>query len=134
MTPRTALSIILLSLIFPAQEIWQLWRESSRNVNWWIALDYPLNIQWYIKMLGELISKCLMALVIYRITFKIEALRKAAIVLLTYTLIELLFFFINFNRTSYALVFSTVGLVVMITIYWRGVKKFLSFKHKNQFQ
>jgi hypothetical protein len=86
MTPRTFLSVFLLALIFPAREIWQLWKTADREVNWFLIIDYPLSIQWYFKFLGAQISEFLMALVIYRITYKIQALRMAAVVVLIYSL------------------------------------------------
>lgn len=127
MTPRTAISIILLALIFPAQEFWQVWKNSDSEVNWWIALDYPLSIQWYFKSMGVCIRNVLYAIVIYRITFKIQALRTASIVVLIYALVELVFFFINFNRASYALIYATIGLVSMVVIYWRVISR--SIRH-----
>lgn len=133
MTSRTIISIVLLSLIFPAQEIWQLWKNDNSVVNWWIAYDYPLSTQWYIKFLGAHVSELLKAIVIYRITHKIQALRMAAIVLLTYTVVDLLMFFVDFNRASYALVYSTVGFGVILVVGWRGIKKNISF-HKTQTQ
>lgn len=123
MTPRTFLSIVLLALIFPVQEFWQLWKNDNRNVNWWIALDYPLSIQWYFKMAGLKLSELLKALVIYRITFKIQSLRNASIVLLTYTVVDLAMFFVNFNQSSYTLIYTTVGLVVMIVYNWKSTVK-----------
>jgi hypothetical protein len=131
MTPRTFWSIILLSLIFPAQEIWQVWRYDDRNVNWWVALDYPLSVQWYFKFLGSKVSELLKALVIYRITFKIQALRMAATVVLIYTLVDLMLYFYNFNRAPYALILSTVALVSCFVFCWRITRTYLAhFYHK----
>jgi hypothetical protein len=125
MTPRTFLSIILLALVFPAQEIWQLWKHSNREVNWWLSLDYPLSIQWYFKFFGLHLAEILKSTVIYRITYKIQALRMAAIVVLIYSLVDFVFFFINFNRAEYALIYATVGSVSMVVIYWRNISKSL---------
>lgn len=133
MTQRTIFSIVLLSLIFPAQEIWQLWKDDNSVVNWWIAYDYPLAKQWWIKFCGERVSQMILAIVIYRITHKIQALRMAAIVVLTYTAVDLLMFFVDFNRAPYALVYSTVGFCVICIFGWRGIKKSI-LKHKTQFQ
>lgn len=132
MTPRTFLSIFLLSLIFPAQEIWQLWKNDNRNVNWWITLDYPLGVQWYVKFAGSKLSELLKAIVIYRITFKIQSLRMAAIVLLIYTLVDFIMFFICFNQASYTLIYTTVGAVSLVVIYWRGVVKMFHNYLKKQ--
>lgn len=129
MTPRTIVSLILLSLIFPAQEFWQLWKNDDRVVNWWIALSYPLSIQWFFKMLGIHISELLKAVVIYRITNKIQALRMAAVVLLIFTVVDLIMFFVAFNKAPYALIYSTTAMVSMLVIGWRVVKRMISFKH-----
>jgi hypothetical protein len=134
MTPKTIFSIVLLSLIFPVQEFWQLWKDDSSVVNWWIAYDYPLSVQWYLKFLGYHFAELLKAIVIYRITSKIQALRMAAIVLLTYCIVDLLMFFVDFNRAPYALVYSTVGFGVIVIVGWRGIKKSLLLKKKIQFQ
>lgn len=123
MTPRTALSLFLLLLIFPVQEFWQLWKNSNREVNWWITLNYPTSIQWYFKDLGTVLAKLLMAVVIYRITFKIQALRFAAIVVLIYFVVEFVFFFVNYNRAAYALIYSTIAPVSLLVIYWRNISK-----------
>jgi hypothetical protein len=131
MTSRTIFSIVLLSLIFPAQEIWQLWKGDNSVVNWWIAYDYPLSKQWYIKFMGDHVARTLMAIVIYRITHKIQALRMASIVVLTYAIVDLLMFFVDFNRASYALVYSTVGFGVILIVGWRGIRKTI-FKQKHQ--
>lgn len=131
MTPKTFWSIVLLSLIFPAQEFWQVWRNDNRDVNWWIALDYPLSIQWYFKDLGNQIAMVLYSFVIYRITYKIQTLRNAAIVVLIYSLTDLAMFFICYNRASAALIYSTVGFVSLIVASIKIIKQIF---HKNKFQ
>jgi len=133
MTPRTAISIILLSLIFPAQEFWQLWRYDNRVVNWWIALDYPLSVQWFLKFAGWHLAEVLKSIVIYRITYKIQALRMAAIVVLTYSLVGFTLFFVNFNRAPYAIVYSTIGVVSMVVVYWRPISRYFQEKTFNLF-
>lgn len=110
-------------MIFPAQEIWQVWRYDDRNVNWWVALDYPLGIAWYMKFAGLKVAEVLKAIVIYRITFKIQSLRNAAIVVLIYTLIDMAMFFVCFNKASYALIYATVGLAVMVVFNWKAASK-----------
>jgi hypothetical protein len=129
MTPRTFLSIFLLALIFPAREIWQLWKTADREVNWFLIIDYPLSIQWYFKFLGAQISEFLMALVIYRITYKIQALRMAAVVVLIYSLVDLMMFFVCFNKAGYALIYTTIGMVSLLVIYWRVIARLI----KEQF-
>jgi hypothetical protein len=133
MTNRTIISIVLLALIFPAQEIWQLWKNDNSVVNWWIAYDYPLAKQWFLKFAGEHVKMLLMAIVIYRITHKIQALRMASVVLLTYTVVDVIMFFVDFNRAPYALIYSTTGFGVIVIIGWRGIKKSFT-KHKHQLQ
>lgn len=125
MTPRTAMSIFLLALIFPAHEMWQLWKNANYEVNWWLDLNYPLSIQWYMKFLGLHVAECLKSLVIYRITFKIQALRHAAIVVLIYSLVDLLMFFICFNKASYTLIYTMIGTVSLVVINWRMIRKYL---------
>jgi hypothetical protein len=133
MTPRTAMSIFLLALVFPAHEMWQLWKTSNRDVNWWLALDYPLNIQWYMKFLGQHVGDVLKSLVIYRITFQIRALKYAAIVMLIYSFVDLLMFFICFNRASYALIYTTVGMVSMVVISWRMIRNYFRLRMRAYF-
>lgn len=133
MTPKTAWSLFLLALIFPAQEFWQVWRSDNSEVNWWIALDYPLSIQWYFKDMGNCVSKFLMSLVIFRITYKIQAMRNAAIVVLIYSSIELLFFFICYNRAAYALIYATIGLVSLLVIHWGYFKRWIYTSLSNLF-
>jgi hypothetical protein len=126
MTPRTIFSLFLLALIFPAQEFWQLWKGSNREVNWWIALDYPLSVQWYMKFAGLHMKDILLAIVLYRITYKIQALKMAAIVVLIYTSVDLIMFFVNFNKSPYTLIYATIGLVVMIIFCWKNIRKNLA--------
>lgn len=125
MTPRTFISVFLLALIFPAHEMWQLWRGSNREVNWWLLMDYPLSIQWYFKFLGLAVAECLKSIVIYRITYKIQALRMAAIVLLIYSLVDLVMFFVCFNKASYTLIYTTIGMVSLLVIYWRVIHRYI---------
>lgn len=129
MTPRTFLSIVLLGLIFPVQEIWQLWRNSNEVVNWWLAINYPISIQWYFLFLGIHLAHVLLSIVFYRITFKIQALRNAAIVFLIYNLVDLTLFFVCFNQAPYALILSTVALVSLVIIHWKNLLKFF---HHNK--
>ena len=123
MTPRTFLSIVLLGLIFPVQEFWQLWRNSDKEVNWWIAIDYPLNVQWYLKFAGIHVADILKSIVIYRITYKIQSLRMAAIVVLIYSFIDLTLFIWCFNKAPYALILSTVGLVSLVVFNWKTLSQ-----------
>lgn len=122
MTRRTLISIVLLSLIFPVQEVWQLWRNDNRVVNWWVALDYPLSIQWYLKFMGYHVADILKSIVIYRITYKIQSLRNAAIVVLIYSFVDLAFFFVCFNKIPYALILSTVGFVCIVVFNLKSIK------------
>lgn len=123
MTPRTFVSVFLLALIFPAHEFWQLWRGVNREVNWWMTIDYPIHIQWYFKYLGDHVGECLKAIVIYRITYKIQALRSAAIVVLIYSLLDLVMYVVCFNKASYALIYTTMGMASLIVIYWRVIAR-----------
>jgi hypothetical protein len=131
MTPRTIFSLLLLALIFPAQEFWQAWRGSNREVNWWIALDMKLNIQWYFKFLGIKLSDLLFAIVIFRITDKMRMLRLASIVFVIYAAVNLSFFIINFEHASSALIYTTIGLVSFLVFGWQGIRHALS-KNKTR--
>lgn len=75
------------------------------------------------------VSELLTAIVIYRITHKIQALRFAAVVVLIYRAVDLVMFFVDFNRASYALIYSTVAVVGMVIIGWRGIKKSIHLTH-----
>lgn len=123
MTPRTRLSLYLLALLFFAQEFWQIWKHTNREVNWWIAINYKTSIQWYFKDLGTVIWKVIMAYAYYRVTFKIPALRSAAIVVLIFTLVEFVLFFVCYNRAKYALIYSTIGLVVLLVVNRKYIKE-----------
>jgi hypothetical protein len=118
-TPRTLWSIILLLFCFVAQEFWQIWRDSDLEVDWFLASNYKTSIQWYYKDMGRDIERVIVAYVIYRITFKIPSLRAASIVYLLYAIAILCLFFYNYNRASYAIVFSTIGVVAMIAFNWK---------------
>jgi hypothetical protein len=132
MTRRTRISIVLLALTFIAHEIWQVWKGDNREVNWWIANhDYPLSIQWYFKFLGIQVKELLFAIVIYRITYKIQSLRNVAIVVLIYAIVDLAMFFINFNQASYTLIYTTVGVISIIVFEWRQITKPF-YKHKHE--
>ena len=129
MTKRTLISIVLLALTFIAHEFWQFWKGDNRVVNWWIANDYPLSIQWYFKFLGIQLKELLFAIVIYRITYKIQSLRNVATVILIYAVVDLVMFFINFNQASYTLIYTTVGVIAIIVFEWKQVLKMF---HKQQ--
>lgn len=125
-TIRTRMSMYFIGLIFIVPELWQIWRGSNREVNWWIALDYLISIQWWFKDLGVNVKCLIYAYVIYRITFKIQVLRTVAIIALIYEGVNVLFFFINYCRAPFALVYSMIGLVAMIVInrdvIWEDIK------------
>jgi hypothetical protein len=129
MTKRTLISMVLLAFTFFAHEFWQFWKGDNSVVNWWIDNDYPLSIQWYFKFLGIQIKELLFAIVIYRITYKIQSLRNVATVVLIYAIVDLVMFFINFNQASYTLIYTTVGVIAIIVLEWKQVRKLL---HKQQ--
>jgi len=120
---RTKFTIALIALILPLNEIWQVWKESNAVVNPWLALDYPLAIQWYFKFLGHSVSDVLKAIVVFRLSRMNQTLRLAARVYLIYTVFDLVMFFINFNKINYVLVYTLTGAVALL-MWWVGEYEF----------
>jgi hypothetical protein len=122
MTNRTFISICLLALVLPVNELWHLWNHVSYNVNPWLARDYPLDIQWYVKFLCLNLSDVIKAVVIYRFARLNRPARIVSTAILVYAIIDLIMFFINFNQTDYTIIYSLTGVISILFSYKRKRK------------
>lgn len=117
MLSRTFWSITLLALAFFVREAWQFFKWAEININPFIFLrNYPIDLQWYVKFMGIEISQLLLAIVIYRMSWKIEAIKVTAIVFLIYAILDVVLFFACFNKIPYAPFFALSGLVILVVV------------------
>jgi hypothetical protein len=143
MTTRTAVNAVLVLLIPLIEETHTFFDRSKRMVNWWILLDYPLEIQWYLKFLGVAISNVIIALVLYRCSRLNQTFRLVTGVYLLYRLIDVLMFFLCFNQRHYILVYVFLGFAAGVMHYVQSnyentrqmfdeIKKRIRSKNKNR--
>ncbi len=117
MSNRTIINILLISLIFPINELWPFF-EKGRIVNWWVSgMDYPLEIQWYMKFMFMNIADVIKGILIFKLSRMYPAMRLASAVYLSFCVFDLWMFFYNFNSSSYSIIYAmaapAIALVVM---------------------
>jgi hypothetical protein len=117
MTRRTFITIMMICLILPINELWQIWDGDPRIVSSWLHSDITFNIQWYFKFLFGAIANVLKAGVIVRMSNMNQYLRIASMTYLTYTIMDVFFFLLKYNQFSYVTVYGSLGLVATIIIY-----------------
>jgi hypothetical protein len=115
-TPRTIVSAILLTLIFPAQEIWQWCRNVDHNVNWWIITKYPLKLEWALRFYGLLAAFIIRSVVFRRITSKVKHLRSLSIVLVIFWVTYFITFLLFFQKKYWSLIPLTIGMVSVLAV------------------
>lgn len=124
---RTFITIMLIFLSVLAPEAWQLFKGHDYNVNPWLFLNRPLHVQWYFKDLGNSISSLLVSIVIYRMSWKIDSIKKAAILLLIFRIIDLAMFFACDNLANYTLIYLSSFAIALIVYYpkqfWAALKE-----------
>lgn len=111
---KTKWTAYLLVCLPFAENFWQVIRYTSYCkdvVNWWIALDYPYGLEWYIHDAGIYVSNVLQAWAIFRLSAKIGLLHRIALVLLISRCAQLLLYFTIFDWFP-----ATVVLAVMIVL------------------
>lgn len=123
MTKRTFYNVVLLALIIPVNEMHHLFKDDIKMVNSWWFLDYPLNIQWYVKFLCLNISDVLKGFLIYRVSRLNQVFRIAAATYLIYTLFDLIMFFWNFNKGDYMVPYSFIAVIIISLAYYRQNKR-----------
>src|SRR5687767_3956054 len=106
---KTKWTAYLLVCLPFAENFWQVIRQTSYCkdvVNWWIALDYPYGLEWYLHDAGIYLSNVLQAWAIYRLTMKISLLHKIAAVLLIMRCAQLLLYVYRYDWFPAAVVFT----------------------------
>jgi hypothetical protein len=98
--------------------IWKYWESSDYNYNNWVSgFNYPLHVQWFILFLSWHGRDFLLSYVIFRLTFKIRAIRVAATFNLVYSVMDSVLFFWSFNRgKDNLLVHYTLTVAVSLVI------------------
>lgn len=118
MTLRSVITGILIWISIPAMIIWKYWEASDYNYNNWVSgFEYPLHIQWFVLFLSWHIRDIFLSYAIFRLTFKVRAIRVAAIFNLVYSVIDFGLFFWSFNRgKDTLLVHYTITVAVSLVI------------------
>jgi hypothetical protein len=119
MTKRSMLTVVIMALLIPLNEVHKLWDGVSFNISPFWFTDYTLDIQWFVKFLGDKISWCIAAAVFFRLSRWNKEIRTAAIVFFVYTVIDLLLFFMWFNQKNYLLVYSSFCFITVAIMYWK---------------
>ena len=123
MTTRNKVNIVLTAMLPAIHEFWQIWKGDYREVNWWLALDYPYSIQWYFKDVGEKACLLIMAILVFRFSRMNESFRLAAGSVLFLQIVDFIMFFVNFNRFNYLAVYLPATPIILL----------ISFFHKEFF-
>lgn len=122
MSARNRVTTALIAISVPMNELHHIWADNYSKVNPWIALNYPQDIQWYMKFLFIKITELTLAVIIYRLARMQPNMRMVGLGLLVFHCIDTFMFFYNWNkRGSYALVYSMTPLVVWLVYEVNGV-------------
>lgn len=123
MTTRTKTTIMFIVSVPLSWEVYKFWEGSDQLVNPWLHLNYPLNIQWYVKFLGIQVGYIFMSLALFRLSRMNEPVRIASMVLLVLSVFDLGAFLWNFNKNDYSLVYLMISVLALLyTFYHNEVK------------
>ena len=120
MTTRTFITILLLAVALPLNELHHIWDDVSYNVSPFWFITYELDVQWFAKFLCDHITDCLIAVALYRVSRMNQQLRIAASVYVFYTVFNLLMFFGWFNKINYLLLYSFFCLIAVVVIFFKS--------------
>jgi hypothetical protein len=111
---RTKVNALLLASMPVVWEFWQLWKGyDDWNVSWFLALDYPMNIQWYMRDLGTELSKMLFSILVFRLARMNTPLRIIGRMIMFLGIFGVVMFFVNYNRFSHIIVYSGASILSM---------------------
>lgn len=100
--------------------------------NYWLSgKDYALDMQWFVKFLCLDISNVIKALLIFRLARMNQVFRIAAGVYLVLCLLDLVFFFVDCNTGNYLLLYSFIGVFVIVIAYPKRVSYKKEYKPEN---
>lgn len=117
-TTKRTKSIVLLIIAVPmVWEAWQFFRDSDLIVNPWLARDYPLALSWFLKFLGIQVGQLLLSIAFLRASRLNFPLMIASVYLTVVSVIDLIMFFVNFNKTNYALLYNFAAIVTVFVAF-----------------
>jgi hypothetical protein len=119
MTTRTKANVVLISLLPVINEVWQYWEHNLSIVNPWFGLDYPIALQWYVKLLCQEVNSLVLAILLFRVSRLNSPLRLAATVYLLLCGFSLIMYLWNFNRTNYTIVYSSISSFTLVAAFYR---------------
>jgi hypothetical protein len=111
-------TLIAFSFVFGLDEMWQIWNGDMTEHDIFLFKDLTLPMQWLMKDLGTILSRFLLAIVIYRLTRIHKPLRVLATVYLVHAGVGVLLFFLCYNTWSYTLVYAF--LIPLGALVWLG--------------
>lgn len=128
---RTKVNALLLAIMPITWEFWQVWKGYDKwDVNWFLCLDYPMNIQWYMHDLGQELSKLLFSILVFRMARLNTPLRIVGRWVMLISAFGVAMFFVNYNRFNYVIVYSSFSVIAMLVTFfkeeylawWNGVR------------
>lgn len=122
MTKRQKINILLSCLALLTLELWQIWKRPAfdhYDVNWFLAVNYPMNIQWYFHDLGTEVTLFLLSLINFRSARLETPWRLTARIVMYVMAVRVVFFFVNYNRFSYLLVYASVALLTLLYSFYK---------------
>lgn len=119
MTTRNKVNIVLTAILPAIHEVWQIFKNDDRLVNWWLALDYPYSIQWYFKDVGEKLCLLILTILVFRFSRMNESFRLAAGFVLFLQAIDTVMYFVNFNRFNYLVVYLSSTPIILIVAFFK---------------
>lgn len=114
------LNIILLALLIPIGEIHKLWIHSNLDVDCFLFKEYMLNIQWVIKDVGSMAQFSIISFIAYRLSlliYNIKPFRSILLALFLFSLVDILFYFLNFKTGYYGICYYSLSFIIIIIKY-----------------
>jgi hypothetical protein len=95
-------------------EVHTFWMGDYREFDVFLAIDYRLQIQWIIRDITAMLQTSLLAFMLYIYIRKRDFLKKVMLAVFLYTLIDVIFYFINLKSAAYALVYFVISGILLI--------------------
>lgn len=103
-----AIAVILLG------EVHTFWIGDFSEVDVFLMLDYRLHLQWIIRDITGMLQSSLLSFMLYVYIRKREFLKKIMLAVFLYTLIDIMFYFIDMKTSSYAFSYFVISAIMLI--------------------
>jgi hypothetical protein len=132
MTKRNWVLLLLLVSVYPINELHTEFENSTLYFNSWLSgINYPFPMQWFVKFLCLDIGNIITAYIIFKLARMNSVLRIAAAVYLVLHILDLVFFFVDCNTGNYLLLYSFIGVFIIVIAYPKRMKYKKEYKPEN---